>query len=93
MVRRTTDKSIVLDRGECLRRRIQSQNQEAIALRTRLRWAQEAAEGLCHIHDRNVIHADVGCHNMILDRSGHVKFIDFAGSGIDEEPTLVDYPL
>lgn len=91
MVRETTENSIVLERGECLRRRIQNENHESIALRTKLQWAQEAADGLRYIHDRSIIQADVGCHNMILDRSGHVKFIDFAGCGIDGEPALVCY--
>lgn len=91
MVRETTEKSIVLERGECLRRRIQSQSHEAIALLTKLQWAQEAADGIRYIHDRGIIQADVGCHNMILDWSGHVKIIDFAGSGIDGEPALVCY--
>ncbi|KAL4922036.1 hypothetical protein BDW62DRAFT_197272 [Aspergillus aurantiobrunneus] len=51
IVRETTGKSIVLERGECLRWRFQSQTHEAIALRTRLRWAQEAADGLRYVHD------------------------------------------
>ncbi|KAL3479402.1 kinase-like domain-containing protein [Aspergillus californicus] len=59
--------------------------------RTRLRLVQEAAEGLCYIHSRGIIHADVGCHNLLLDKSDHIRFIDFAGSGIDNEPPLICY--
>lgn len=88
---RTTNEGLVLERGECLRKKIQSLELEKIPLRTRLRWAQEAAEDLRYIHGKGIIHADVGCHNLLLDRSGHIRFIDFAGSGIDEEPPLVCY--
>ncbi|KAE8374377.1 kinase-like protein [Aspergillus bertholletiae] len=58
---------------------------------TKLRWAQEAAEGLRYIHSKKIIHADVGCHNLLLDQSGHIKFIDFAWSGIDGEAATVCY--
>ena len=44
-----------------------------------------------HIHGKNIVHADVGSHNLLLDGSGHIKYIDFAGSGIDGEPALVCY--
>ncbi|RAK97423.1 kinase-like protein [Aspergillus ibericus CBS 121593] len=89
-LREVTDDGIVLERGECLRQKIQS-NASQTAMQTKLRWAQEAAEGLRYIHMKNIIHADVGCHNLILDQSGHIKFIDFAGSGIDGEVATVCY--
>lgn len=88
---RVTIEGLVLERGECLRKKIQSLEPGKITLRTRLRWAQEAAEGLSYIHSTGIIHADVGCHNLLLDQSGHIRFIDFAGSGIDDEPALVCY--
>ncbi|KAL3491720.1 putative serine-threonine protein kinase [Aspergillus germanicus] len=86
-----TSEGIVLERGECLRKYIQSHEPEKITLQTRLRWALETSEGLRYIHSKGIIHADVGCHNLILDQSGHIRFIDFAGSGIDDEPPLVCY--
>jgi serine/threonine protein kinase len=88
---RVINDGIVLERGECLRKVIQRPESEKITMRTRLRWAQEASEGLSYIHSKGIIHADVGCHNLILDRLGHIRFIDFAGSGIDDEPSLVNY--
>jgi serine/threonine protein kinase len=57
----------------------------------KLQWALEAADGLAYIHSKGVVHADVGCHNIIVDNASHVKFIDFAGSGIDGEAPLVCY--
>ncbi|KAE8131263.1 kinase-like protein [Aspergillus pseudotamarii] len=89
-IRKITEDGIVIERGECLRQKIQSQKLKT-AIRTKLRWAQEAAEGLRYIHTKNIIHADVGCHNLLLDQSGHIKFIDFAGSGIDGEAATVCY--
>jgi serine/threonine protein kinase len=86
-----TNEGIVLERGECLRKIIQRPESGKITMRTRLRWAQEASEGLSYIHSKRIIHADVGCHNLILDRFDHIRFIDFAGSGIDDEPPLVSY--
>ncbi|PYI01343.1 putative serine-threonine protein kinase [Aspergillus sclerotiicarbonarius CBS 121057] len=91
VVSNVTSEGIVLERGECLRKKIQSLESGKIPLRTRLRWAQEASEGLCYIHSKGIIHADVGCHNLLLDQSGHIRFIDFAGSGIYDEPPLVCY--
>lgn len=91
VLRDITNEGLVSGRGECLRKKIQSLELGKIPLCTRLPWARDAAEGLCYIHSKGIIHADVGCHNLILDRTGHIRFIDFAGSGIDEEAPLVCY--
>ena len=87
-LREVTEDGIVLERGECLRKKIQ---ESQTAMQTRLRWALEAAEGLRYIHTKNIIHADVGCHNLVLDQAGRIKFIDFSGSGIDGEVAMVCY--
>ncbi|KAE8396888.1 kinase-like protein [Aspergillus pseudonomiae] len=89
-IREVTEDGIVIERGECLRQKIQSKESQ-VTMQTKLRWAQEAAEGLHYIHTKNIIHADVGCHNLLLDQSGHIKFIDFGGSGIDDEVATVCY--
>lgn len=86
-----TEEGLRLERGTCLRGMLQSAGGLLISSTTKLRWAQEAAEGLAYIHSKGIIHADVGCHNIIVDHAGHVKFIDFAGSGIDGEDPLVCY--
>lgn len=91
VLRKVSNEGLVLERGECLRKKIQGLGSGKASLRTRLNWAKEAAEGLRYIHSKAIIHADVGCHNLLLDPSGHIRFIDFAGSGIDEEPPLVCY--
>ncbi|KAK8102507.1 hypothetical protein PG984_015653 [Apiospora sp. TS-2023a] len=48
------------------------------------RWAYQAAQGLGYIHEHNVIQADVGCHNMLLDRRDNLKLADFSGSSIED---------
>jgi serine/threonine protein kinase len=86
-----TTEGLILERGECLRRRLQLIDTASIPISTKLQWAQDAAEGLAYLHSRHIVHADVGCHNMILDNTDHVKLIDFAGSRINGEEALVCY--
>lgn len=88
---KVTEQGLRLERGTCLRSMLQSVSGSPIPLTMKLRWAQEAAEGLAYIHSKGIIHADVGCHNIIVDNASHVKFIDFAGSSIDGEAPLVCY--
>lgn len=88
--RTITDAGLVLERGDCLRQILRS-GQKTVEWHTRLQWALEAAEGLHYIHEKGIIHADVGCHNLLVDRSGHIKLIDFAGSGLDGNEPLVCY--
>ncbi|KAG2419880.1 hypothetical protein HFD88_004677 [Aspergillus terreus] len=85
-----TNDGLVLERGDCLREILRSPHKR-VDLHTRLQWALESAKGLRYIPEQNIIHADVGCHNLLIDRSGHVKFIDFAGSGLDGNEALVCY--
>lgn len=88
-----TDEGLRLERGTGLRSMLQSANGPTIPLTTKFRWAQEAAQGLSYIHSKGIVHADVGCHNIIVDSSRHIKFIDFAGSSIDGAASLVCYEL
>ncbi|KAJ6180808.1 hypothetical protein N7519_011269 [Penicillium mononematosum] len=83
-----TEEGLILKRGTCLRGMLQSVGESAIPWPVKLQWALEAAEGLSYIHSKGIIHADVGCHNIIVDNAKHIRFIDFAGSGIDGEAPL-----
>jgi serine/threonine protein kinase len=56
-----------------------------------LKWALQAARGLAFLHDRDIVQADVGCHNMLLDSAGNLKLCDFSGSSIDGEDASVCY--
>lgn len=83
--------TIILERGKCLRDMYQQVNIDDIPISKKLRWANETAIGLNHIHQKRILHADVGCHNLILTQDEHLKFIDFAGSSIDGEAATMRY--
>ena len=50
----------------------------------------DAAEGTRYMHQNGIIHADLGCHNMILVQ-GCLKIIDFEGCSIDGEEATSCY--
>lgn len=60
-----------------------------IDIAKRLRWATQIAEALDFAHRSGVIHGDLTCHNIFLDRNLNVKLADFAGSSVDGSPLLV----
>ena len=80
-----------LERETCLRGILQGVGGSSIPLTFKLQWAEEAADSLAYIHSKGIVHADVGCHNIILDRLGHLKFMDFSDSSIDGKAPLVCY--
>jgi len=45
-------------------------------------WAiiRQIAEGIVHSHERNIVHADLKPHNIMLTRSGQVRILDFGVS-------------
>lgn len=45
-----SSKGLILERGECLRRKLKGTGRDEIALPARLQWAREAAEGLWGPH-------------------------------------------
>ena len=54
-----------------------------------LRWAAQIAEGLQYIHSKGVLQADIGSQNLMLDINDNLKFIDFAGSSIDDKESFI----
>ena len=91
LLRTRKDGSIVLERGKVLRTICRSPSVNKIPIQRKLRWLRHAAEGYQHLHDCNIIHADVGCNNLILTRKGYLKIIDFEGCSIDGEPADTCY--
>lgn len=53
-------------------------------------YYDETDEGLQHIHNNGIIHADFGCSNMILVED-RVKIVDFGGCSIDDSEALTCY--
>ena len=60
-----------------------------IHLRQRIIWARQVAEAIQFIHRAGVIHGDITCANIVLDRGLNAKLADFAGSSIDGSSLLV----
>ena len=56
-----------------------------------MRWAGQLIDGLGYIHSKGVLQADVGCHNLLLDKNDNLKLCDFAGASIDGEKATVIY--
>ncbi|KPM35470.1 hypothetical protein AK830_g11100 [Neonectria ditissima] len=79
-------KSIILERGTPL----SSLQTATISVPKQMAWIRDVAEGLQYMHQRGIIHADVGCENMVIvgDR---LKIIDFEGCSIDGDEATAGY--
>jgi serine/threonine protein kinase len=58
---------------------------------TKLRWIQQVTSTMRFLHSKGVLHGDISCNNIFLDRNLNAKVADFAGSVIDGEPYLSCY--
>ncbi len=50
-----------------------------------IKWAEQIAEGLEHIHRHGIIHCDTGATNILVKDDSDIVLCDFAGSSIDGE--------
>jgi len=62
-----------------------------VPLPQRLRWVQQITASIAFVHSRNVMHGDISCNNVFLDKELNAKLGDFAGSPIDDEAPLICY--
>lgn len=65
-----------------LKQYVQKHGQD-ISPSQRQQWVREATEGVGLLHSHNVIQADVGPHNFLLDIDLSLKICDFGGSSLD----------
>lgn len=50
-----------------------------IALKEKIRFAKETAEGVAYVHQSNVLICDIHVRNILLDDELHIKLCDFQG--------------
>ncbi|KAI9864833.1 MAG: hypothetical protein M1813_002603 [Trichoglossum hirsutum] len=62
-----------------------------VPLSLRLRWVEQITTSIAFVHSKNVMHGDISCNNVFLDKELNAKLGDFAGSAIDDEPPLISY--
>ncbi|KAF2768327.1 kinase-like protein [Teratosphaeria nubilosa] len=84
----TQNNALVLERGKSLR--IFLQAGEAIPWPTKIQWIKDAAQGISYMHEHGIIHADIGCHNMIIAHD-RLKIIDFEGCGCRGKEAMSAY--
>lgn len=85
------DEGLVLERLEStLRSRLR---QQRTPLNVRSKWTLDCCRGLQFLHQKGVIHGDIGCHNFLVGRSNLVKLCDFAGSKIVGERARICYEV
>jgi serine/threonine protein kinase len=56
----------------------------------RFRWARQITDTLRFLHSIHVIHGDLTCGNIFLDKHLNAKLGDFGGSSLDGSPLLVE---
>ena len=87
-------RGLVLERLVCpLRKRLRDLHQqgEVPSDETLMKWAGQIIDGLGYIHSNDVLQADIGCHNLLLDKNDDLKLCDFGGASIDGEKSTVCY--
>lgn len=56
-------------------------------------WMLGIAEGLQFLHAQGVLHGDVGCQIILIDRSQQAKLCDFAVSKIEDKGAWIHYHI
>lgn len=82
-----TPNSIVLERGIPL---LSPERIGLVPTQKKLAWIRDVAEGLLYIHQQGIIHADVGCENIVIV-DGQLKIIDFEGCSMDGKEATAGY--
>mmetsp|Transcript_4875 Transcript_4875/g.15736 ORF Transcript_4875/g.15736 Transcript_4875/m.15736 type:complete len:618 (-) Transcript_4875:36-1889(-) len=52
-------------------------SRETVSVAQQLEWSRGLGAGLRHVHENNIVHRDVACRNVLLDRDYTPKLGDF----------------
>ena len=91
---RVDSRGLILERLVCpLRRRLRDLHQkgDVPSDETIMKWAAQIIDALGYVHSKEVLQADIGCHNILLDKNDDLKLCDFGGSSIDGEKSTICY--
>ena len=82
-VLRKDDYGIYMERAQhgCLR--VYYMEGGAATPAERLRWCEDVARVLHHVHARGVLHRDLSGRNLLLDAARNLLLCDFSGSSMD----------
>jgi len=86
VIKMRTGGSIILERGTPPRSICRSPTVNEIPIKTKVQWLRHAAQGYQYLHTLDIIHSNVGSHNLILTRQNCTRLIDFEGCGVDGGP-------
>jgi serine/threonine protein kinase len=56
-----------------------------------LRWIEQITASVAFVHSKMVLHRDISCNNVFLDKEHNTKLGDFAGSSIDGKAPFICY--
>ncbi|CAH9126349.1 unnamed protein product [Cuscuta epithymum] len=69
--------------GGSLREHLSRHRTKKLSERDIVHFAIDIAKGLCYLHSKKIIHRDVMTRNLLLDKEGRVKFVDFGVSRLE----------
>ncbi|RAL54960.1 hypothetical protein DM860_013656 [Cuscuta australis] len=72
-----------LPRGTLQSYLYRNRSSEKRPLSVALQFAIDVAKGLSYLHSKKIVHRDVKTTNLLLDKSGRVKFVDFGVSRLE----------
>lgn len=72
---------------------IEYAEEEKLGLREKVALLEEACGGLAHAHEQKVIHCDLKPGNLLVDRSGRPKILDFGVARSVAQGDLEDLPM
>ena len=64
-------------------------NQPSLDFERRLIWLEQIASTLEYLGSHGVVHGDLRCANIFLDKDLNIKLADYAGSSLNQSPLLV----